>query len=179
METPNSPIPRTPAPALAQLAHRALVRRDRTQPNPTVSPGKHLVDARRKLIRKQPQRTSSLQARLSPTYEIRQNTLLQPAHAFSNKKAERKKKSGSSASDDKLSEAAALLRRKQREDFEIERAMMREEEERKQSVIRLGAIRTLEAAVRRRTAVLEGEEEEEDEEEEWKERSGWEGDDDL
>ena len=57
--------------------------------------------------------------------------------------------------------------------------MMREEEERKKGVIRLGAIRALKAAVRRRTAVLEGEEEEEDEEEEWKERSGWEGDDDL
>lgn len=167
METPNSPNP--PIPSTPVLAHRTLAHR--VQPEPTISPGGHLLKARRKLIHSHPNKTSFLQKRLSRNYEIRQNALLLPAPTPNTQQVglrNTKKSRSKYASDAKLSEAAAIHRRKLRsEDVEEEVVYMRGkkqlEKEVKEMRIREEAVRVARAAVLRRTGVpAEGAEEADD-----------------
>ena len=155
METPNSPNP--PIPSTPVLAHRTLAHR--VQPEPTISPGGHLLKARRKLIHSHPNKTSFLQKRLSRNYEIRQNALLLPAPIPNTQQVRppiNKKSRSKYASDAKLSEAAAIHRRKLRsEDVEEEVVYMRGKKQLEKEVnemrIREEAVRVARAAVLRRT----------------------------
>jgi hypothetical protein len=172
METPNSPNPQIPS--IPVLANRTLAHR--VQPEPTISPGGHLLEARRKLIKSHPNKTSFLQNRLSRNYEIRQNALLLPAPAPNNQQVRpRIKKSRSKyASDAKLSEAAAIHRRKLRSEdveFEVEsaraaRAAKELEKSINDMLIRDKAIQMIRKAVRRRTGLPEEEDSDEEEKEE-------------